>query len=142
MNGFDLKKLAAEVSAEHGIRLDPDDPVMVVVTLNRLVFEHAVERAVTRLQASADEINKAAARVQVRAGAVLAQELKEATAHFQKEIRSSKDAQPATAKEKRADSTRLVKMPLLLVSIAVAVLAFLLAWHLGARSAGCIHGGG
>ena len=140
MDGFDLKKLAAEVSAEHGIRVDPDDPMMAVVTLNCLVFEHAVEQAVTRLQASADEIDRAAARVQVRAGTVLAQEIKDAAANFQKEIRSTTGALLA-AKGNQAGSTALLKIRLLLVSIAVVVLAFLVGWYVGAHSVGCIHAG-
>ncbi len=77
MESLDLKKLAAEVSAQHGIRIDPDDPMMSVITLNRLVFERAVDEAVTRLKMSADEIDRAAGRIQVRAGAALAQEVKE-----------------------------------------------------------------
>jgi cytochrome c-type biogenesis protein CcmH/NrfG len=140
MDGFDLKKLVAEVSAEHGIRVDADDPIMVVVTLNRLVFEHAVERAVTRLQASADEINRAAARVQVRAGTVLAQEIKEMAANFQKEIRSATDALLATAQPNQAGSRGAMKW--LLISIAVVMLAFLLGRYLGTHDAGCIHTGG
>jgi hypothetical protein len=41
MRQLDLKQLAAKVSVEHGIRVDPDDPIMAVVTLNRLVLEQA-----------------------------------------------------------------------------------------------------
>ena len=39
MPQLDLRQLAAKVSIEHGIRVDPDDPIMAVVTLNRLVLE-------------------------------------------------------------------------------------------------------
>jgi len=42
MTSADLKRIAAEVSIQHGIRLDTDDPMMAVVTLNRMVFEQAV----------------------------------------------------------------------------------------------------
>ena len=48
---IDLKRLAAEVSVQHGIRVDPDDPMMAVVTLNRLVFEQAVAQVLERVQA-------------------------------------------------------------------------------------------
>ena len=41
MPQLDLRQLAAKVSIEHGIRVDPDDPIMAVVTLNRLVLEQA-----------------------------------------------------------------------------------------------------
>jgi hypothetical protein len=40
MDATEIKRLAAEVSVQHGIRIDPDDPIMAVVTLNRLVRKH------------------------------------------------------------------------------------------------------
>ncbi|MDQ6676153.1 MAG: hypothetical protein M3Z09_02520 [Acidobacteriota bacterium] len=49
---IDIKRLAAEVSAQHGIRIDPDDPMMAVVTLNRLVFEQAVSQMLEVMQAA------------------------------------------------------------------------------------------
>jgi hypothetical protein len=46
---IDLKRLAAEVSIQHGIRIDSDDPMMAIVTLNRLVFEAAVAQVIAFL---------------------------------------------------------------------------------------------
>ena len=53
---IDLKRLAAEVSVQHGIRVDPDDPMMAVVTLNRLVFEQAVAQVLERVQAVGERL--------------------------------------------------------------------------------------
>ena len=80
MAPVDLKKIAAEVSAQHGIRIDADDPIMAVVTLNRLIFEQSVNELTECLRLRTDEMEKAAARVQVRAGGVLAQEVRECVA--------------------------------------------------------------
>ncbi len=66
---IDLKRLAAEVSLQHGIRVDPDDPMMAVVTLNRLVFEQAVGQVLERVQASVRDFETATDKVQVRAEA-------------------------------------------------------------------------
>jgi CHASE3 domain sensor protein len=74
---IDLKRLAAEVSVQHGIRVDPDDPMMAVVTLNRLVFEQAVGQVLERVQESVRDFETAADKVQVRAGAALAQEVRD-----------------------------------------------------------------
>jgi hypothetical protein len=74
---IDLKGLAAEVSAQHGIRMDSDDPMMAVVTLNRLVFEQAIAHVLESVQASVREFETAADKVQVRAGGVLAQEIRD-----------------------------------------------------------------
>jgi hypothetical protein len=92
----DLKRLAAEVSAQHGIRLDPDDPMMTVVTLNRLIFEQAVAEVLENMTSATREFNQAADKVQVRAGGVLAQEVRDAVASIRREVASGADL-PATA---------------------------------------------
>ncbi|MGJ5814873.1 hypothetical protein [Paludibaculum fermentans] len=73
---IDLKRLAAEVSVQHGIRIDPDDPMMAVVTLNRLVFEQAVAQVLDSMQMAVRDFEAAAEKVEVRAGGVLAQEIR------------------------------------------------------------------
>ena len=83
---IDLKRLAAEVSVQHGIRVDPDDPMMAVVTLNRLVFEQAVDQVLERIQTSVRDFETAADKVQVRAGAVLAQEVRDSGLVMRQEI--------------------------------------------------------
>ena len=82
----DLKRLAAEVSMQHGIRLDADDPMMAVVTLNRLVFEQAVAQVLDRVQSAVRDFETATEKVQVRAGGVLAQEVRECAATLREEI--------------------------------------------------------
>jgi hypothetical protein len=83
---IDLKRLAAEVSIQHGIRIDPDDPMMVVVTLNRLVFEAAVAQVLERMQAAVRDFEAAADKVQVRAGGALAQEVRESGLAMRQEV--------------------------------------------------------
>jgi hypothetical protein len=74
---IDLKRLAAEVLVQHGIRIDADDPMMAVVTLNRLFFEQAVAQVLERVQTAVRDFDTAADKVQVRAGGVLAQEVRD-----------------------------------------------------------------
>jgi hypothetical protein len=74
---IDLKRLAAEVSVRHGIRVDQDDPMMAVVTLNRLVFEQSIAQVLECVQASVRDFDTAADKVQVRAGTALAQEVRD-----------------------------------------------------------------
>ena len=71
---------------QHGIRIDPDDPMMAVVTLNRLVFEQAVAQVLDRVQSAVRDFETAAEKVQVRAGGVLAQEVRECAAILREEI--------------------------------------------------------
>src|SRR4051794_24495608 len=82
----ELKRLAAEVSMQHGIRIDADDPMMAVVTLNRLVFEQAVAQVLDRVQSAVRDFETATEKVQVRAGGVLAQEVRECAATLREEI--------------------------------------------------------
>jgi hypothetical protein len=84
---IDLKRLAAEVSVQHGIRIDHDDPMMAVVTLNRLVFEAAVAQVLERVQAAARDFEMAAEKVQVRAGGVLAREVRDSGVAMRQEVR-------------------------------------------------------
>ena len=92
MDSLDLKKIAAEVSIQHGIRVDADDPIMAVVTLNRIVFEQSVGAVLERLQTAVERFEESAGRVQVRAGNALAQEIKECTAALCKGVADARDS--------------------------------------------------
>ena len=91
MTPDDLKRIAAEVSIQHGIRLDADDPMMAVVTLNRLVFEQAVADVLERVQLAVRDFEAAADKVQVRAGGVLAQEVRECGVSMRQEFAKAFD---------------------------------------------------
>ena len=107
---IDLRRLAAEVSAQHGIRIDPDDPIMAVVTLNRLVFEQAVAHVLDRVQSSVRDFEAATEKVQVRAGGVLAQEVRDCAVVLRDEI--AKAASVASdARMVRAQTTSIAAVP-------------------------------
>jgi hypothetical protein len=99
MDLAELKRLAAEVSAQHGIRLDADDPIMAVVTLNRLILESALDEALRCIRAAAAEFNQAAERVQVRAGSVVGQEVRECVAVVRGELQRDIDQARLNARE-------------------------------------------
>jgi hypothetical protein len=86
MRQLDLKELAAKVSVEHGIRVDLDDPIMAVVTLNRLVLEQAANEVVGKVRSATREFEQAAERVQLRAGALVAQRVRDCVAVFRQEL--------------------------------------------------------
>lgn len=91
MDPAEIKRLAAEVSVQHGIRIDPDDPIMAVVTLNRLVLEDAFGRATDSIEKATQEFNRATERVQIRAGSVVASEVRECVAAIRAEIQKDID---------------------------------------------------
>jgi hypothetical protein len=73
---IDIERLLAEALTKHGIRLDPHDPAIVLVTLNRLVLEDAVECVAADIRKATREYEEAANRVQGRLGAAIATRLK------------------------------------------------------------------
>ena len=104
---IDLKRLAAEVTVQHGIRIDPDDPMMAVVTLNRLVFEEAVGQVLEKVQGAVRDFETATEKVQVRAGTVLAQEVRDAGVVMRQEFaRAFKDSLHGVPETRRGTSHR------------------------------------
>ena len=91
MDSTEIKRLAGEVSLRHGIRIDPDDPIMAVVTLNRLVLENVLSEGLQSIRTAAKEFNQAAERVQVRAGSVVGQEVRECIALIRGELQKDID---------------------------------------------------
>ena len=91
MDSTEIKRLAGEVSLRHGIRIDPDDPIMAVVTLNRLVLENLLSEGLQSIRTAAKEFNQAAERVQMRAGSVVGQEVRECVALIRGELQKDID---------------------------------------------------
>lgn len=89
---IDVKRLAAEISLQHGIRVEPDDPIMAVVTLNQLVFEQSVGVVVDRVASAVRELEQAADKVQARAGIVLAQEVRDCVVSLRQEMGKDMDS--------------------------------------------------
>jgi hypothetical protein len=73
---IDVERLLAEALTKHGIRLDPHDPAIVLVTLNRLVLEDAVACVAADMRKATREYEEAANRVQSSLGAAIATRLK------------------------------------------------------------------
>jgi Transcriptional activator TraM len=128
----DVKRLAAEISVQHGIRVDPDDPMMAVVTLNRLVLEQVAADIVERLQSAGREIQDAAEKVQLRAGSHLAREVREcASAIRQEMIESARPTANQAATEMGRANPLLPRGRSLAVDVFLALVIFLSGFVLG-----------
>jgi hypothetical protein len=73
---IDVERLLAEALTKHGIRLDPHDPAIVIVTLNRLVLEDVARFVAADIRKATREFEEAANRVQSRLGSAIATRLK------------------------------------------------------------------
>ncbi len=114
MRQLDMKQLAAKVSVEHGIRVDPDDPIMAVVTLNRLVLEQAANEIVEEVRSATREFEQAAESVQLRAGGLLAQRVRECVGVLRQEMvkdigKDSTRARKSIGKVGRTDESHAVR---------------------------------
>jgi hypothetical protein len=63
---IDVDRLPAEAMKKHGVRLDPNDPAVVLVTLNRLVLEDAAKAVTADIRKATGEFEQAATRLQSR----------------------------------------------------------------------------
>ncbi len=133
----DVKRLAAEISVQHGIRVDPDDPMMAVVTLNRLMLEQAIGEIVDRLHSATRDLQDAAEKVQLRAGARLAREVRDCATALRAELleRDNQRIPPRVWANPTSSTPRKV-----VIACLAAFLLFLAGVCIGAqlRSSPCV----
>jgi len=67
----DVKRLISEVAAQNGIRVEPDDPLFALVTINRIVLEEATQELQDRIQARIAEFDASYQKAERRAAACL-----------------------------------------------------------------------
>jgi hypothetical protein len=75
---YDVKQLIAAVRARNGIRVEPDDPIFALVTINELVLEQAARRVSDEITTRLVAFNAGMDKTERRAGSLLAQDVKEA----------------------------------------------------------------
>ena len=73
---IDTDRLLTEALKKHGIRLDPDDPAVVLVTLNRLVLEDVANSVAADIGKATKEFEAAAGRLQGKVGSAVAAAVK------------------------------------------------------------------
>jgi hypothetical protein len=74
---LDTQKLIAEIAERHHVRVEPDDPVFVVVTVNQRVMEDTVREMLKVMEATLARFDASIERAENRAGRMLAQSVKE-----------------------------------------------------------------
>src|SRR5690348_12136994 len=82
---LDVKQLIAEVAAQNGIRLEPNDPAFALVTLNQLVLEETANRLCSQVSAALARFTDSLSKAEHLAGRTLAHEVKAATAEIRRD---------------------------------------------------------
>ena len=110
MSDPEIDDLIGAVAAKHGILLKPTDAAFALVTINQMLLERSGRELTAQIDQRLKEFEVSFERLQVRAGGLLAQELREAAA----ELRESAPLVPPP------DVTP-GRRPLRRVAVAVAV---------------------
>ena len=96
---LDVQRIIGAVAARHGILLKPDDAAFALVTINQLVLEETMAELLERARHTIADFDEAAARVQTRAGSLLASEVKDATEAIRHALESDIAAAGKQARE-------------------------------------------
>src|SRR5262245_48182641 len=83
---LDTQKLIAEIAARHQIRLESDDPIFTVVTLNQLVMQDTVAEMLKVMEATLSRFEASIERAENRAGRLLADSVKDSGATIRRMI--------------------------------------------------------
>ena len=83
---FNVQRLIAEVAAQHGLFLKPDDAAFALVTMNRLVLEESLEMIRTQIAADLAQFQASSQWAHKRAESAIAEEVSSSTAALRNEI--------------------------------------------------------
>lgn len=83
---IDIQKLIGEVAARNGVRVDHDDPIFAVTTINRLMLDDATENLIQRVRAAIKEFEASARAVESHAGKLLAEEVRKTASAWKAEL--------------------------------------------------------
>ena len=81
---LEISRLIAEVKDKDDVRILPGDPAFALVTLNQLTLEDMANRLTGSIRAGIAEFGETVQKTEARAGAVLAEHVKSATADLRR----------------------------------------------------------
>lgn len=128
---IDPKFVIGEVAARHGIKIDAQDPMMAVVTMNELAMMQMITPVIDRIEAAAPAFEEVILKVHRRAGRLLADEVSQAAAIVRAEIQ--RDIEEARlnvsqlildVQQANKQTLRLVWFVMSLIFAMVVILAF------------------
>jgi hypothetical protein len=96
---LDLKRITAEVAARHGMLLRPDDPALLLVTINEVVLQQVIGSIETRAEGIVAGIEAAFRSAQREALGSVEREARKAGIAVREEIQKDIDAGRLHARE-------------------------------------------
>lgn len=132
---YDVKQLIAAVRARNGIRVEEDDPIFALVTLNELVLEQIARRVSDEITTRLVAFNVGMDKTERRAGSLLAQDVKEAGAQIRAELQKDIDAAGMKAAYLVYKVDQAHKRPALIrwitVGLSLAVVLLVFGFYVG-----------
>jgi hypothetical protein len=96
---LDLKRITAEVAARHGMLVRPDDPAMLLVTMNELVLEQVIGNIEAHMEDMVSGIEAVLRSAQQGAAGGIEKEARKAAIAVREEIQKDIDAGRLPARE-------------------------------------------
>jgi len=128
---FDVQRLIDEVAARHRLLLKPDDAAFAIVTMNRLVLEESLEAIHSRIVQDLALFEAVSKKMQIRAGTVLAAEVRESASGIRREIERDVEAARLQASEIVRQVEVAYQQRMSAQKLAIAVLAAVLLFCCG-----------
>jgi hypothetical protein len=129
---MDVKRIIAEVAAQNGIRVEADDPVFALVTINKLVLEEALQRVADLVQKRTAEYLSAFDRCESRAGRTLAEDVRRAAEQIRSGMESDISSAGMRAREIVEQVNAANHRPLTLRWFVLGLAAAICLFELGA----------
>ena len=83
---IEIQKLIGEVAARNHCRIEANDPIFAVSTINRLMLDEVVEGLIVRVGAAIAAFETSARAVDAHAGKLLAEEIRTSTSAWKAEV--------------------------------------------------------
>ena len=123
---FNVQRLIAEVAAQHGFLLKPDDAAFALVTMNRLVLEESLDAIRSRVAADLAQFQASAQWAHKRAESAIAEEVRRSTAALRDEIQRDINTARLRAVEIVQEVKTAYQQPMSNRKFTIVVLAALL----------------
>ena len=123
---FNVQRLIAEVAAQHGFLLKPDDAAFALVTMNRLVLEESLEMIRSQIAADLAQFQASAQWAHKRAESAIEEEVRRSTAALRDEIQRDINTARLRAVEIVQEVKTAYQQPMSNRKFTIVVLAALL----------------
>lgn len=120
---MDIKNLIGEIAARHQLRVEPDDPIFVLVTANELILREAMERFDRQLRTAMTDFVGAAEKLEAETGTTLATQLSKALGQARQSFRNDITAANAQLRETVRKQQSAQTRPYVIMWCAIGLLS-------------------